>query len=266
MNIEYSVTNNDVTGVIMPIATRLTCVPACVQIGELTLSPGQQYTANQCKTDILSRGGYVERQVICTSPIHEQMTVLNYVISDYATIGMLRAEGAVIAALGSGTLLCCPENQQIFLQRRSSTTSLYPNRLSSFGGHYSPDHTSYGFGALLDTLIDEVQDEAGINLLDVIGELENNLPPIFMILETDTGGIQFTPLAFALTPEQANQVKGCDEEGHIETFHLVNDLEILNNPEHWSQMGYSCFQTWKELGFPVQKNWSGQNSFPEMIS
>lgn len=249
---------NPKTGNTMPIATRLSCVPDCIQIGELTLSHDQQEKATQRKADILARGGYVERQVICTSQMHSQMTQLNYVVSDYSTIGMLRAQGTAVAALGSGTLLCCPERQQILLQRRSAKTSLYPNKLSSFGGHFTPDRLGLGFGALLDTLIEEMREEAGINLLDLMIDFENNLPPLFMILETNTGGVQFTPLAFALTPEQADQVKGCAEEGHIEIFHLVNDVEVLNNPENWSQMGYSCFQIWRELGFPVQKNWNGK--------
>ena len=241
----------------MITAIPLNQIPTCSNIGSLTLTDENLQLVTQMKNKILENGGYVERQVICTSQIHPQMTQLNYIVSDYATISMLRAKGETIAALGSGTLLCCPERQQILLQRRSSNTTLYPNKLSSFGGHYTPDRENHGFGALLDTLLEEVKEEAGINLLDLSINFVNDLPPIFMILETNTGGIQFTPLAFALTPEQADQVKGCDDEGHIETFHLVNDLEILNNPENWSQMGYSCFQTWRELGFPVQKNWKG---------
>lgn len=243
----------------MPIATRLMHVPDCVQIGELVLSSDQQEKAAQRKTDILSRGGYVERQVICTLPIHEHMTHLTYVVSDYATIGMLRTQGAPVATLGSGTFLCCPERNQILLQRRSAMTDLYPHKLAGFGGHYTPDRPSLGFGPLLDTLIEELNEEAGFNLLDLNIDFANDLPPTFFILETDTGGAQFTPLAFALTPEQADQVKGCDVEGGIETFHLVNDLEILLNKDNWSQMGYSCFQKWRELGFPVQKNWKGKS-------
>lgn len=239
----------------MPIATRLICVPDCVQIGELTLSFEQQEKAAHRKMEVLSRGGYVERQVICTSQIHAHMTHLTYTVSDFATISMLRAQGSAVATLGSGTFLCCPERQQILLQRRSATTDLYPNKLGGFGGHFTPDRAAHGFGALLDTLIDELNEEAGINLLDLKIDFANDLPPTFFILETDTGGIQFTPLAFALTPEQADQVKGCDEGG-IEIFHLVNDLEFLLNKDHWSQMGYSCFQTWRKLGLPVQKNWN----------
>lgn len=245
-------------GAMMPIATRLIHVPNCVQIGELTLSNDQQEKATQLKNKILAGGGYVERQVICTSQVHAQMTQLTYVVSDYATINMLRAEGIAVATLGSGTFLCCPERQHILLQRRSATTDLYPNKLSSFGGHFSPDRSAFGFGALLDTLIDELNDEAGINLLDLNIDLTHNLPPTFFIQETDTGGIQFTPLAFALTPEQADQVTG-SHEGDVETFHLVNDLEFLLNKDHWSQMGFSCFQTWRELRFPVQKNWHGKS-------
>jgi len=240
----------------MPIATRLIVIPDCVQIGELILSFDAQQKAAQRKIDILSRGGYVERQVICTSPIHEQMTQLTYVVSDYATICMLRAQGSTVATLGSGTFLCCPERQQILLQRRSATTDLYPNKLSGFGGSYTPDRTQRSFGALLDTLIDELHEEAGIDLLALNMDLINDLPPTFFILETDTGGLQFTPLAFALTPEQADQVTGCDE-GSIEIFHLVNDLEFLLNHENWAQMGFSCFMIWRELGFPLQKNWNG---------
>ncbi|MDE2421868.1 MAG: NUDIX hydrolase [Gammaproteobacteria bacterium] len=242
----------------MIIAIPLHHIPTCSNVGSLALTDEKRQLATQMKNKILANGGYVERQVICTSQIHPQMTKLNYIVSDYATISMLRAESAPIAALGSGTLLCCPERQQILLQRRSSNTTLYPNKLSSFGGHYTPDRENYGFGALLDTLIEEVKEEAGINLLDLTIDVVNDLPPIFMILETNTGGVQFTPLAFALTPEQADQVKGCEEEGHIETFHLVNDLEYLLDESNWAQMGYSCFQTWRELGFPVQKNWNGK--------
>ncbi len=242
----------------MITAIPLKQIPTCSQVGSLVLTDENLQLATQMKNKILANGGYVERQVICTSQIHPQMTQLNYIVSDYATICMLRAEGATIAALGSGTLLCCPERQQILLQRRSSTTTLYPNKLSSFGGHYTPDRQIYGFGALLDTLIEEVKEEAGIDLLGLTVDFINDLPPIFMILETNTGGIQFTPLAFALTPEQADQVKGCDEEGHIETFHLVNDLKYLLDESNWAQMGFSCFQTWRGLGFPVQKNWKGK--------
>ncbi len=233
-------------------------IPTCSSVGSLTLTDENLQLATQMKNKILARGGYVERQVICTSQIHPHMTQLNYIVSDYATISMLRAAGTTIAALGSGTLLCCPERQQILLQRRSSTTTLYPNKLSSFGGHYTPDRQNYGLGALLDTLLEEVKEEAGINLLDLSSDFVNDLPPIFMILETNTGGVQFTPLAFALTPEQADQVKGCDEEGHIETYHLVDDLEYLLDESKWAQMGFSCFMTWRELGFPVQKSWSYQ--------
>jgi hypothetical protein len=240
----------------MRTATHLTSLPNCIQMGKLTLSEEQQASATQLKNQILANGGYVEQQTICVSQIHEHMTQLSYVVSDYATIRSLRAEGLKVASIGSGTLLCCPERQQIFLQRRSATTELYPNKLACFGGHYSPDRKSHGFGALLDTLIDELQEEAGINLLSLDIDLANDLPPTFFILETDTGGIQYSPLAFALTPEQADQIKGSDE-GAVETFHLVNDLETLLNQENWSQMGYSCFQMWRELGFPVQRNWSG---------
>lgn len=239
----------------MPIATRLTCVPDCVQVGELMLSHDQQEKATQRTNEILSRGGYVERQVICTLPVHEHMTHLTYIVSDYATIGMLRSQGTAVATLGSGTFLCCPERQQILLQRRSLTTDLYPNKLAGFGGHYTPDRPSLGFGPLLDTLIEELNEEAGFNLLDLNLDFAKDLPPTYFILETNTGGVQFTPLAFALTSEQADQVKGCAEEGDIEVFHLVDDLEFLMNQENWSQMGYSCFQTWRELGFPVQKSW-----------
>lgn len=241
----------------MPHATPLTYVPVCEQLGELILPHDQQQKAMQRKMEILARGGYVERQVICTTQIHAQIRRLTYVVSDYATIGMLRLQGSVVATLGSGTFLCCPERQQIFLQRRTATTELYPNKLAAFGGHYSPDHAEHGFGALLDTLINEVQEEAGIDLLNLVIDLNNDLPPIFLIIEPDTGGIQFTPLAFALTPEQADQVKGSDE-GAVEIFDLVDDLDILLNQENWSQMGYSCFQTWRELGFPVQKSWRGK--------
>lgn len=237
----------------MPIAIPLMYVPDCIQIGELTLSHDQQAKATQRETEIMARGGYVERQVICTTQIHAQMTHLTYVVSDYATIGMLRAQGAAVATLGSGTFLYCPERQQIILQRRSATTDLYPHKLAGFGGHYTPDRSSYGFGALLDTLIDEIKEEAGINLLDLKLDLINDLPPTFFILETDTGGIQFTPLSFALTPEQADQVQGSDE-GYIEKFDLVKDLDFLLKQENWSQMGFSCFMTWRGLGFPVQKN------------
>ncbi len=224
----------------MRIATRLMDLPDCIQTGKLTLSEQQQAQATQLKNQILANGGYVEQQAICISQVHEQMTQLSYVVTDYATIRSLRAEGLKVASIGSGTLLCCPERQQIFLQRRSKTTELYPDKLACFGGHYSPDHISHGFGVLLDTLVDELQEEAGIDLLSLGIDLAHDLPPTFFILETDTGGIQYTPLAIALTPEQADQVKGSDE-GAVETFHLVNDLETLLNQENWSQMGYSCF-------------------------
>jgi 8-oxo-dGTP pyrophosphatase MutT (NUDIX family) len=243
----------------MPTAISIKCVPDCLQVGELTLSDHQQILAIQHKINILSRGGYVERQVICTSQIHAQMTHLTYVVSDYATIGMLRAQGIAVATLGSGTFLCCPERQQIFLQRRSKNTELYPDKLAGFGGHYTPDRSSYNLGVLLDTLIDELKEEAGINLLDLELELERDLPPTFFILETDTGGVQFTPLAFALTTEQADQLKGSDE-GHIETYHLVDDLETLLDKSNWSQMGYSSFKIWHQLEFPVQKNWQIKNN------
>lgn len=216
----------------------------------------QQVQATQLKNHILANGGYVEQQAICVSQIHEHMTQLSYVVSDYATIRSLRAEGLKVASIGSGTLLCCPERQQIFLQRRSASADIYPHKLACFGGHFSPDRQTHGFGSLLDTLIDELQEEAGIDLLSLGIDLGNDLPPAFFILETDTGGIQYSPLAFALTPEQADQVQGSDE-GAVETFHLVDDLEFLLNQDNWSQMGYSCFQTWRELGFPVQKNWRG---------
>jgi len=242
----------------MMTAIPLKQIPICTQVGSLVLTDENQQLAAQMKNKILANGGYIEQQVICTSQIHPHMTELNYVLSDFAAISTLRAKGAPIAALGSGTLLCCPERQHLFLQRRSPSTTLYPNKLSSFGGHYTPDRKNYVFGALLDTLIEEVKEEAGINLLDLSSDFVNDLPPIFMILETNTGGVQFTPLAFALTPEQADQVKGCDEEGHIETYHLVDDLEYLLDESKWAQMGFSCFMTWRDLGFPIQKSWSYQ--------
>jgi len=105
-------------------------------------------------------------------------------------------------------------------------------------------------------LIAELQEEAGINLLTLSANFVDDLPPIYMIQEPDTGAIQFTPLAFALTPDQADQVIG-SEEGAIEVFHLVNDIEILMDDNQWSQMGFTCFQTWRKQGFPVQKNWKG---------
>jgi 8-oxo-dGTP pyrophosphatase MutT (NUDIX family) len=239
----------------MITAIRLSQIPTCSQVGSLTLTDEALTLANQMKTKILAKGGYVERQAIAINPVHEKTTHLNYILSDYATIRTLRERSMQVATIGSGTILCCPERQQIFLQRRSATTEIYPHKLASFGGHYSPDHAEHGFGALLDTLIDEVYEEAGINLLDLAIDLNHDLPPIFFIMETDTGGIQFTPIAFALTPEQADQIKGSDE-GHIETYDLVKDFDFLLNPENWSQMGFSCFMTWKELGFPVQKNWN----------
>lgn len=239
----------------MRTSTPLIGLPDCIKIAKLTLSEQQQTQAIQLKNQILANGGYVEQQAICTSQIHEHMTHLSYIESDYATIRFLRSQGLTVAAMGSGTLLCCPERQQIFLQRRSATADIYPHKLACFGGHYTPDRLGHGLGALLDTLIDELQEEAGINLLHLGIDLTQDLPPTFFILETDTGGIQFTPLAFALTPEQADQMKG-SHEGDVETFHLVNDLEFLLDQDNWSQMGYSCFQTWRELGFPVQKNWN----------
>lgn len=241
----------------MQIATRLTNLPDCIAIGKLTLSEAQLAQATQLKNQILANGGYVEQQAICVSQVHEHMTQLSYVVSDYTTIRSLRAEGLKVASIGSGTFLCCPERQQILLQRRSASADIYPHKLACFGGHYSPDRPTHGFGTLLDTLIDELQEEAGFNLLDLKIDFAHDLPPTFFILETDTGGIQYSPLAFALTPEQADQIQGSDE-GAVETFHLFNDLEILLNKENWSQMGYSCFETWRELGFPVQKGWQGK--------
>ncbi|GAC1376178.1 MAG: hypothetical protein NVS3B3_14570 [Aquirhabdus sp.] len=238
----------------MQTATYLIDIPDCIKIGKLTLTEQQQAQATQLKNQILSNGGYVEQQAICTSQIHEHMTHLSYIESDYATIRFLRKQGLTVTAIGSGTLLCCPERQHILLQRRSATADIYPHKLACFGGHFTPDRSGHGFGALLDTLIDELQEEAGIDLLTLGIDLTQDLPPTFFILETDTGGIQFTPLAFALTPEQADLVKG-SHEGEVEVFHLVNDLEFLLNKDNWSQMGYSCFTTWRELGFPVQKNW-----------
>jgi hypothetical protein len=240
----------------MSNAIRLSQVPTCIHIGSLLLTDEIQNLATQKRIQILANGGYVERQAIATTPIHEKTTQLSYIISDYAAIRTLREIGLQVAAIGSGTFLCCPERQQIFLQRRSATNELHPNQLACFGGHFSPDHINHGFGALLDTLINEVQEEAGINLLDLGIDLNHDLPPMFLIIEPETGGIQFSPLAFALTPEQADRIRG-SEEGQIETFHLINDLDLLMDESNWSQMGFSCFATWKEMGFPVQKNWHG---------
>ncbi|WP_410209426.1 hypothetical protein [Aquirhabdus sp.] len=240
----------------MKNATPLKTIPTCSSMGVLILSTEHDAEATQLKSNILSSGGYVERQAICTVQIHPDMTCLSYVISDYAAIKTLRKHRMILAAIGSGTLLCCPERQQVILQRRSSLVDTYPHKLSAFGGHFSPDRDSLGHGALIDTLIAELQEEAGIDLLTLSANFVDDLPPIYMIHEPDTGAIQFTPLAFALTPDQADRVIG-SEEGAIEVFHLVEDVETLMDDSQWSQMGFTCFQTWREQGFPVQKNWVG---------
>ncbi len=237
--------------------TRLKTIPTCTELGVLTLSQEHTAQAVALKEQILSNGGYVERQAICTVQLHADMTQISYVISDYTSIKTLRQHGRIIAAIGSGTILCCPERQQVILQRRSSLVDTYPHKLAAFGGHYTPDRISLGYGELLDTLIAELEEEAGIDLLKLGIRLPDDLPPTFMVLEPDTGAIQFTPLAFALTPEQADGVIG-SEEGGIEVFHVIDDLDLLMDDQQWSQMGFTCFQTWQELGFPVQKNWGGR--------
>jgi hypothetical protein len=240
----------------IPIAIPIATIPTCVELGTLALCADQHAKATHTKYQILARGGYVERQAICTVQLHPDIKQLSYVVSDYAAIKTLRAQGAKVAAIGSGTLLCCPERQQIMLQRRSPTTDTYPNKLAGFGGHFTPDRAGYGFGVLLDTLIDELIEESGINLLQLGMHLPDDLPPSFLILEPDTGAIQYTPLAIALTPAQADEAMGCDEGG-IETYHLVDDLAFLLDATNWSQMGFACFQTWREMGFTVQRNWTG---------
>lgn len=238
---------------VIPLKT----IPTCLSIGALSLFPHQQRIAAQLKADLLAQGGYVEKQVICTAPLYTDMAQLNYAVTDYAAILTLRQHGLTVAAISSGTLLCCPERHQLIVQRRSATAASYPHKLGPFGGHYCPDRQSLGYGMLLDTLIDELRDESGCDLLQLGMNLPTDLPPMFFIVEPSTGSIQFTPLAFALTPEQADQLHG-SYEGELETYHLVDDLDILMHPKQWSGVGYTSFLTWRSLGFPVQKSWQGR--------
>ncbi len=235
---------------VIPISS----IPNCVPSATLTLYPHQQRIATQFKSDLLAKGGYVEKQAVCTSPLYTGMTLLSYAVTDYSAIHTLRAQGLPIAAIGSGSMLCCPARNEIYLQRRSANSATYPHKLACFGGHFTPDRKALGYGMLLDTLIEELREEAGCDLLQLGMSLPADLPPMYMIIETSTGGVQFSPLAFALTPEQADLLHG-SYEGELETFHLIDDLEYLLKPSHWSLMGYTCFATWHSLGFPLQKNW-----------
>ena len=237
-------------------AIPLSTIPNSIRCGTLVLDPHQQRIATKLKADMLADGGYVERQTICTAPLYVGMTQFNYAITDFAAISTLRLHGLAVAAISSGTLLCCPERNQVIVQRRNSSAARYPLKIGALGGHYCPDDQTLGYGMLLDTLINELREESGFDLLELGMKLPTDLPPMFFIIEPTTGSIQFTPLAFALTQEQADLLHG-SHEGELETYHLVDDLDILLEPKNWSEMGYSCFLTWRGIGFPVQKNWQG---------
>lgn|GEM_PF-5030798 len=240
----------------MVTAYPIDCIPACHHLGTLQLTAQDKAPVDLLKVHLMTHGGYIERHAICTSPLYPGMTSLSYVVSDYAAIKTLRKAGATIAAIGSGTLLCCPERQTLLLQRRAAFIDTYPNRLAAFGGHFTPDRHGETLGPLMDTLIAEIQEESGIDLQALGLIAPEYLPPLYMIVEPDTGAIQFTPIAFALTPAQMDQATG-SEEGALETFHLKADIDLLTDEQQWSQMGYACFRTWQASGYAVQKNWTG---------
>ncbi|SFL21779.1 hypothetical protein SAMN05216302_104321 [Nitrosomonas aestuarii] len=235
--------------------------PAIYSVGKFLPTPSQQAICKKVKAEL----AYSERQAIA-APSAELSPgkTIPFLETEFAMIHGRRLLGETVPSLTVGTLLCCPERSELYVQRRSLTTATYPGRFSMFGGHFCLDQEKLGYGEIIDCLVREVKEEAQIDLPSVIKGFPDSLPVSVMIEEKATGSLQYTPLCLAIPEDSIGFIVG-GHEGDIVTLHLEKDAELIMQKDQWSPMGFSTIVSWVYRDLPVQSNWTGSIFSKQLI-
>ncbi len=215
--------------------------------GAVPLTSAQRKKVVKTRDSLLSGGGYNDLHGLVTEGSVLQANPINFVIQtlDYATVSVLRSEGAKPPLLSASAVVVCPENKSIVLHKRASKSATYRELFHTLGGAFIPPSLR---GRQADrsgprsTAIREIFEEAQI----VVGV--DDYPPMMIARELSTGFVQVVYLGFrvsssGLTPLSPNN------EG---TPFLVTFQELpqfLDNAD-WVPTGRAHVLAWLALGAP----------------
>jgi triacylglycerol esterase/lipase EstA (alpha/beta hydrolase family) len=215
--------------------------------GAFPVTPAQEKRIVKTRDSLISGGGYndlhglvTEGSVLQTDPMHFVIQTL-----DYATVSVLRSEGAKPQLLSASAVVVCPEKESIVLHKRANRSATYHARVHTLGGAFVPPSLR---GKEADrsgprsTVIRELFEEAQI----LVGVDDH--PPIMIAKELSTGFVQVVYLGFqvsssGLTPLSPNK----EGTPFLVTF---QDLpQFLRNPD-WVPTGRAHVLAWLALGAP----------------
>jgi hypothetical protein len=180
---------------------------------------------------------------------------LRYEVTDYATVSALRHIRYRPAVLSGGALVCCSENQELFLHLRSSYVETYPRCWHVFGGNFIPSsvHTDDD-ESLTETSRREIFEEMRLCIDPWAG-----VCPAVIAEETSTGFVQFLHVGVDIPKAEASRVKD-SPEGRVHRIRFA-DLKtfLLDNKQRWVPSGKMHVLGWLAMGAPAPGHGPGFN-------
>lgn len=223
-------------------------IPPVLKVGELEITSEIKEQAKIVRNEILARGDRIEMQaVVRDEPGKSFLTgTWKYDTTDYATVKTLRDSKIPVNVITSGAVVFCSATQEVFIHERNELDT-YPFCFHIHGGAFrSGGGADDGDQDLLATCQRELREELGVDELIL---QPNELPPVAIAQELDTGYVQVVFLGINLNEGIANKVKRIRGEG-VNLRIGFDELEGYLNEDKWVPTGKIHFLGWLGLGAP----------------
>jgi hypothetical protein len=195
--------------------------------------------AKKLKTDT-PHALYVSPTYLRTSPL-----TLYYKTLLYSELRALQNNEQSLGIITANAIIVDPDKEKIYFQHRSENVVFYPNKITIFGGGYTP-YADFYIGEndgdnIKNTIYREVLEESGF-----ICDFDE--APMLLTKELNTKNIQINFLGAKILKKEKPSTEW--EGGIIEVDYNELPYFLIKTFKDWTPLGFASILSWLAIGAP----------------